>query len=247
LSDFTAPVPKKKLWDFVNEELFDKLHARKLPNGNCAYFDPVSGKDLIILHRFRDKDEMVELLFDELDTPFGKVFFGPETKHQHATERGIYYSSQWADLFCAHIYDGVSLTELCARQNMPTFETVYKWRKRYPDFEEKFQAAYEARGERLRDEVYQNSKQMVNEDTPEVYAQRKAHIENLKWLASKDNPKRFSAHVEVHQTNAPVQIVLDTGVRIPRDLPDELRSVKEITGENVEHALKVLDEHKNEE
>lgn len=211
--DITMPAPKKKLWDIVNEEFFDKLQARTLPNGNCAFFDPETGQDMIILHKFKEKHEVMELLFDELDTPYGKVFFDQQSFAKHKNSKGIYYSPKWADLFCSHIYAGEDLTDICARANMPTYETVYRWRKRYPEFEEKFQAAYEARGERLRDEVYKHSKKMVDEDSAENYAQRKAHIENLKWLASKDNPKRFSAHVEVHNTSAPVRIVVETGIR----------------------------------
>jgi hypothetical protein len=241
LSDEVKAEPKKKIFELINEQLFDKLRARSLPDGSVALSDPDTGKDMVILHRFRPKHEVVELLFDEVTVGDQKIFFDKEAYLQHRNSKGIYYSPQWADLFCEQVYLGENLTDICEKPNMPNYQTVCQWRKIYPEFEKKFQAAYEARGERSRDDVHRANKRMYEEQDPEKYMVDKAYIENLKWLASKDDPKKYSAHVEVHNNQAPVILRLETGVRINQELPESVREVKELTGENVKDVIEKLE------
>lgn len=225
-----AVLPKKKIFDHVNELVFDKLRARFLPNGNVALSDPDTGKDMVILHKWVPKHEMIELLFDEVPTPLGTVFFDKESYLQHKNSKGIYYSPQWADLFCSQIYDGENITDICKAENMPPYQMVCQWRQMYPEFEQKVVAAFEARGERHRDQVANLSKKMYEDNDPESYMIAKVHIENQKWLASKDNAKRFSNHVEVHNTTAPVTLRVETGVDYNK-YRTVGGAVKELTGE----------------
>lgn len=240
-----APVAKKKIFDLVNEQAFDNLRARKLPDGNVALYDPDTGIDKVILHKWRPKHEMIELLFDEVETPLGKVFFDKDSYLQHKNSKGIYYSSQWADLFCSEVYESpthIGLSEICKKENMPRFETLRLWMDRYPEFGKRVEAALAARGERARDEAMMVSHEMYQTEDPEKYMVAKAHIENLKWSAAKDNPKRFSNHVEIHNTQAPVVVRLETGVRVNAELPESVRNVKELTGENAQEIIKKLEE-----
>lgn len=172
----------------------------------------------------------------------GTIFYDQESlkNRRSNSPSGIAYSSHWADLFCELIMQGFRITQICQRQDMPDIATVGRWKKRYPEFELKLQAAHEMRGELYRDRAEEHSEKML-EDEKDSWQQRKAHVDHLMNLASKDAPKRFSNKVEVTSTSPPMILKLETGVRILKELPENLRNVKEITGDNAKEIMKQLE------
>lgn len=232
--------PKKKIFDYIKEELFDRLEARTLSDGSIELSHPETFRPMVILRKLAPKNELMEILFTEVVTPMGTIFYDQESiKARQRNSKDIGYSSQWADLFCELIMQNQTITQICQRQDMPDVATVGRWKARHPEFNEKLSVAYEMRGELLRDKAFEQSEAML-EDEKDNWQQRKAHVDHLLMFASKDAPKRYSNKLEVHNTQAPMILKLETGVRVPEQIPENLRQVKEISGQNANQIIEQL-------
>lgn len=244
-------VPKKTIHQIISEDLYDKLRSRPLPNGDIEYYDPETNQARIIMHKYARLDEAMTYLFDEIQTQYGPVYLtqGSRTKSRgDDIKASISYSEKWSDLLCHELMEGKTLREISLQANMPPYQTIWTWRQRFPEFEQKVRAAYEARAEWLRDEAFDKSKEMLRAGSDE-WQQVSKHIDHLMNFAAKDDPKKYSSKVEIHNTQAPVVVKLETGVRLNEELPEAMRAVKEITGENAQEIIKQLtkgnDEPKN--
>lgn len=105
------------------------------------------------------------------------------------------------------ILEGRTVRSICERPGMPTYQTVLRWRKKYPDFRDAYDAALRASADQLADEELELVRETAAAKlltAPEVQA-RKLLSESLKWHARIRNPNRFGekTQLEVSVANKP--------------------------------------------
>ena len=119
------------------------------------------------------------------------------------------YSPVILDRICALLAEGdKGITEICKMDGMPTYQTLNKWRREFPEIDLALAKAREDRAEASRDKAFT----LASEIDDENFNQKKTQIELHKWSAGVDNPK-FSPKAKVEATiNTPTQIIVQTGI-----------------------------------
>ncbi|KAG2171872.1 hypothetical protein INT44_002517 [Umbelopsis vinacea] len=67
------------------------------------------------------------------------------------------YTPELADEICERIANGETLRAICREPHMPSWVTVYTWRKTYPQFSERFALARELGGDAIAEEALEIS------------------------------------------------------------------------------------------
>jgi len=128
------------------------------------------------------------------------------------------YNPMTVQILCQKIAEGGSITKICKQAGMPTYATLCKWRKDYPEIREMLEQAYVDRADTLRDEALGEAL-LADEDN--VDSQKLKH-DALKWAAGVDSP-RYSPKAKIEATlNIPTQVIVHTGIdRTPKDVTPE--------------------------
>ncbi len=98
--------------------------------------------------------------------------------------------------------------------------TLIQWIIKYPEFEEAMKNAKRMRADSYRTMVHKSVKdQIVNPLSKDEVPGDKLIFDKLKWLASVDDPDKYGTKIK-HDGNlsAPVQIVVDTGIKVLESL-----------------------------
>lgn len=80
-----------------------------------------------------------------------------------ASGRPSDYSEQLVDTFCQRIALGRSVLSVCADHDMPSQDTIYRWRKEKPEFSEKLAHAREERLEAYADRMMALGTRVIEE------------------------------------------------------------------------------------
>jgi TusA-related sulfurtransferase len=98
---------------------------------------------------------------------------------------------RWDEGLAAEIYyrmsEGESLTAICRDPQMPSFNTVWKWRIEHPRFAEAVALAQRMQAERLCDEGWE----IACAVTPENAYATRVQLGQLRWTAAALGPRRF--------------------------------------------------------
>jgi len=121
------------------------------------------------------------------------------------------YSAVYRDLICQRVAEGMSLTKIAKQPGFPSTSIMAKWRQANPDFEDMYQAARQARAEAYADQIADSLDDMDDMKKDEVPAQ-KLKYDKLKWLAEKNDPKTYGTKDKGGEGNAPITMVINTGV-----------------------------------
>ena len=96
---------------------------------------------------------------------------------------------------------------------MPSASRMFLWRREHPDFDKRVKEARVDRGDILYEKVVDigmNDETIYKDEVPG----EKMKLGALKWAASKANPDEYGDRTKVvGDKDAPVMIVLDTGIR----------------------------------
>lgn len=114
------------------------------------------------------------------------------------------YSVEKADRICAHLAAGRSLRSICKDDDMPSLETVFRWLREKPDFNEQYGRAREAQADAIFDETIDIADDGTNDwvatNDPENPGYRlngenvqrsRLRIDTRKWMAGKLRPKVY--------------------------------------------------------
>lgn len=103
--------------------------------------------------------------------------------------------------------EGLSLRQICKRENMPARSTVHKWLNERPDFSDQYARAREVMLDRMADEVIDiaddsSGDTIITEDgqermNAEFVARARLRVDSRKWVLSKLLPKKFGDRVEL--------------------------------------------------
>ena len=124
------------------------------------------------------------------------------------------YLETTAEIICELVSQGETLSILSEKFDLPPYGILARWRREHPEFEEKLREAYGARAETYHAEALEQAFAAHEDDVQS----RKLKVETCKWAAGVDNPERFGARTKlVGDANAPLSLILDTGIRRPGD------------------------------
>lgn len=118
------------------------------------------------------------------------------------------------------ITEGVPLTQVCQRANMPTYAQFVRWMRIHPWIKTGLEEARIARAEYHRDKVLEEAE--LAESRKDPIEATKVKIDAHKWLAGVDDPKyKNSAKIEANIA-VPTQIIVQTGIqRGEKDVTDQ--------------------------
>ncbi len=99
------------------------------------------------------------------------------------------YTAEIFDVILRRLSEGESLTAVCGEEGMPSKRTVYARMKANDDFSKRYIMALEIRAETRVDTLNEINRRL-SEGTIDP-SSAKCWADNLKWAASRENPKRF--------------------------------------------------------
>lgn len=122
-----------------------------------------------------------------------------ELKHWKPQNKGMPYSEIIADIILDEVLNGSSLNKISQRPDMPTYSIIRRWRNEHPEFEEAYQMAVKMRAEKLIDEALDIARQ--TEDPDNIVGTSKLIIDQLKYVAQQEDPKKYSQKASVSDNN----------------------------------------------
>lgn len=144
----------------------------------------------------------------------------PEKPFPGKPGRPSTFSQEIADRICELMVSGLDMEEICARKDMPSRMTVWRWQRDRPDFDRQCARAREA----LADFELHKMKMLVdNCDETNVNSVR-AKLNHYQWRVMKIAPRIYSDKAQIEVTGAnggPVQV--ETKKIDPRQLSREER------------------------
>jgi hypothetical protein len=97
------------------------------------------------------------------------------------------YTEALADIICARLIDGESLTKICRDVTMPCRTTVLNWIDERPEFRAECARARELQGDTMADKIMD----LIENTTAENAHASKVQLSGLQWVASKLAPKKY--------------------------------------------------------
>jgi len=212
----------------------NKTFSRINGDGLIEVVDVDSGQILAIQQTMQD-------LYQKKENRLVQVYH-PDDGREIWLERGLSldslgeaadylaFSQILSDIICDKIVNGgKTITKICNEKGMPDYRSVCYWRRTKPEFKEALHQAKLDRAESYHDKVLEEA-DTVDETNSKS---KKVKIDALKWAASVGNPSEYSSQTKVvGDKDAPVQIIVDTGIRRPNDggyNKDETEGAKDVT------------------
>lgn len=111
------------------------------------------------------------------------------------------FNEEVADAICEELANGKSLIRvLKENESFPSYATIMKWLKQYPEFAEDYAEARAHQGDHDSDKVDDVAEQ-VKQGLIDPAAARVA-IDAHKWAAAHRRPKKYGAKIEVDQNTS---------------------------------------------
>ena len=114
------------------------------------------------------------------------------------------YTQELATLICEKIGLGQSMRSVCEEDGMPTMQTVWRWLREKPDFNEQYRHATEERTEaqqemllEMGDKAIAHAEEADFKAAAAVVNAYKLKADNFKWSMSKMKPKKYGDKLDV--------------------------------------------------
>lgn len=103
-----------------------------------------------------------------------------------------------AEEIVRRVAGGETLNDVCRDPALPSVGTVHTWKKRYPEFKEAMDQAYEIRAERLADDGMKLALSLAREGWGQGVEPGRAYacdvmLRYVKWYAARLGPRRWAA------------------------------------------------------
>lgn len=109
------------------------------------------------------------------------------------------YSPKLVDELCARISSGnSSMAKICAADDMPAVQVVYRWLVKYPEFEAKFTQAKANQMDVLAEDMLD----IADNSTKDTFKVDRLRIDTRKWLASKLKAKKYGDATQLRYADA---------------------------------------------
>jgi hypothetical protein len=119
----------------------------------------------------------------------------PVSQSPQGPGRPTDYTAELGARICDETATGSKLEAICAADEMPCRQTVYRWFSRHPDFAEAYGRARRARALLRVDEIDDIVQKVVDGDLDPNAA--RVAIDAHKWQAAKEDPRTFGEKVEL--------------------------------------------------
>jgi hypothetical protein len=117
------------------------------------------------------------------------------------------YCPETVDALFERLVEGESLTGICRDATMPTYSTVYYWRRKFPEFDRVLRMAREIQAERFCDEGYD----LAMGASPETAYLTHVRLTQLRWMAAVRAPRIYKVKpVEPEETEEPLRVLIRT-------------------------------------
>ena len=150
--------------------------------------DPPDSKDLLVYNDPRTGK------MKYLDLRTGK----PYEQYTPIANQGS-FSNEAADMICASIREGKSLTKIC-QENQISLSLFYAWLSIFPEFKKRYTEARKQRADYHFHRVVELADGGIGMDK-EFIPGLKLAVDAHKWAAEKSDPERFAKPKEKRQEN----------------------------------------------
>ncbi len=117
------------------------------------------------------------------------------------------YCPEVVDVLFERLAEGESLTGVCRDPTMPTYSTIYHWRRRFPEFDRLLRMAREAQAERFCDQGYD----LAMSATPETAYLTHVRLTQLRWMAGVTAPRIYKPKpAEPEEAKEPLRVLIRT-------------------------------------
>lgn len=132
-----------------------------------------------------------------------------ESRKKGVMGRPSSYTDERADELCTWIAQGNSLRSFCKIHGMEA-QTVYRWMRERPDFQQRYARAHEDRADSLADEMCDIADEVAaNGGSIEAVQAARLRIDTRKWIAAKLRPGRWG---EVQAPKAQTAVTFKIGL-----------------------------------
>lgn len=144
------------------------------------------------------------------------------TKITGSVSRVWNYNKRIADIVIERMLSGDTLTKICATDGFPSYAVLSRWRLENEDFAKAIEQARSFRAEQFHDKIVDASDDLGTESlSKDEVVQKKAQIDTLKWLAEKNDSKRYGGKDKTESAGAiNVKIVVNTGIDRQTNIDD---------------------------
>jgi hypothetical protein len=106
------------------------------------------------------------------------------------------YTETKAAEICERMVEGESLRTICKAPGMPTFVTVFNWRRAHPEFLEQYVRAREDQADALVEEMLDVARSAPRAKSSEEVQGYRLLVDTLKWCACKMKPRSYGDKLE---------------------------------------------------
>lgn len=117
----------------------------------------------------------------------------PENKNKRG--RPSKYTPELGQKICDMVASRISIWRICAMDDMPSEDTLYRWKRTIPEFSENFARAREHRADARQDRIDFIAEQCGEGAIDPAVA--RVMIDAEKWQMSKEQPKAYGDRIEV--------------------------------------------------
>jgi hypothetical protein len=101
----------------------------------------------------------------------------------------VRYSKKIAREICERLASGEVWFRICNTGHMPSYGTLYDWRRRHPEFAEAYAQAREMAADLMADKALA----VAEAATAGTVSADRLHVSTLQWRAAKAAPRRYGA------------------------------------------------------
>lgn len=205
-----SPSPEPTSLDLV-ALLKDGRHFAEHRGEHTHIIDSITGVSVVVLHKDPSKALSQKLI--QVETPEGLVWT-QEGVRVPTHFLGSEYNPLVLDLLCQRIVEGKGVTEVCKEPGMPSYNTLCKWRRQYPEVGVAIENAKRERAEILRDKIMVKAERTYasKEGTRDEVPALAVLVDATKWTTAVDNEKyNPKAKIEAN-ISMPTVIQVVTGI-----------------------------------
>jgi len=234
---------------------YDNTFARLNKDNLIEIVSERTGQVLQIQSSLTDSYDLQKDKFTEYKNKDGATYYIDKTLDhtKHLPSPTVPFSEELADIICQKIAEGETITQISKNYvdlDLPSFNTIARWRRSYPDFDKAINLAFQDRAHVYHDKLIDtadpknddgSSKHLSKDEIPAARLKMDAY----KWAAEKGNQSAFGNQTKiVGDASAPLQLIIDTGVPLPDSETQTTQYPKDITPEhtNDDHTLLIADE-----
>lgn len=132
----------------------------------------------------------------------------PKDEPKRPAHRPSSYTLELAESICDLVASGENLERICAKDDFPSKDTVYKWLRKHPEFADEYATARARRADARSDRIDEIKERCLNGKITSDVA--RVVIDAEKWQAGKENAKKYGDRVALAgDDESPLRVMSD--------------------------------------